>query len=79
MNPIERADMVRLMAKELAESVGAFEGVKYAMNAEAGLPPTRLDPRGGYEIGANAPHTKAGIARQIAHMRNCLLALETEL
>ena len=79
MDPAMRAEMARLMADDLAANVERFERIKRAYNIDANLQPDCLDPRAGYEMGANEMHTKTSIVRQIRHLRQCLLTLEKEL
>lgn len=63
MNNNERADMLRLMAEELNDSISAYEGAK-------------KKPKDATQVygSMTASNTAAAIKRKIVHMRQVLLA-----
>ena len=68
MNNNERADMLRLMAEELNDSISAYEGAKKK--------PTDSTQVYGSMTASN---TAAAIKRKIVHMRQVLLDLGERL
>lgn len=66
MNNNERADMLRLMAEELNDSISAYEGEK---------------PKDATQVygSMTASNTAAAIKRKIVHMRQVLLDLGERL
>lgn len=69
MNNNERADMLRLMAEELNDSISAYEGAKKK-------PKDATQVYGGSMTASN---TAAAIKRKIVHMRQVLLDLGERL
>lgn len=68
MNNNERADMLRLMAEELNDSISAYEGAK-------------KKPKDATQVYGSmaASNTAAAIKRKIVHMRQVLLDLGERL
>lgn len=68
MNNNERADMLRLMAEELNDSISAYEGAKKT-------------PKDATQVygSMTASNTAAAIKRKIVHMRQVLLDLGERL
>lgn len=68
MNNCERADMLRLMAEELNDSISAYEGAK-------------KKPKDATQVygSMTASNTAAAIKRKIVHMRQVLLDLGERL
>lgn len=67
MNNYERAEMLRLMAEELNDSISAYEGAKKLKDATQAYG------------GVTASNTAAAIKRKIVHMRQVLLDLGEQL
>ena len=69
MNNYERAEMLRLMAEELNDSISAYEGAK------------KKKPKDATQAygGVTASNTAAAIKRKIVHMRQVLLDLGERL
>lgn len=67
MNNNERAEMLRLMAEELNDSISAYEGAKKKPNATQAYG------------SVTASNTAAAIKRKIVHMRQVLLDLGERL
>lgn len=68
MKRTERAEMLRLMADELAESTKNYENAMLEHNGHVCV---------GY--GITASDTKTAISRKIVHMRQALIDLEGKL
>lgn len=76
MDPRDRAEMVRLMATELRNSIFDYHGHKRDKADLTGHP--SIGPSAGYDFGKNEPCSETAIHRQILTLRQELLALDKE-
>lgn len=76
MNPTDRAEMIRLMATELRNSIFDYHSHKRDKADITGHP--SLSPHAGYDFGKHDTCSATAIHRQIVALRQELLALDKE-
>ena len=77
MNPTDRAEMIRLMATELSESVADYHAYKSGKKTDL-MGNVSFGFGAGYDFGRNDTCSATAIHRQIVALRQELLALDKQ-